>query len=213
MICQLMTALLSLSTPAHAGGTVVVSNQSSYEIHNLFLSSSSSPSWEDDKLGQTVLTRGGTFALGGIGCDTYDVKLVDEDGDVCEVKGVPLCEGTETWVIDDSTLIGCQMQTMGSAPAPAAMLQMVNYSDWTITQLYLSSSSSPNWGPDQLGSTVVSSGGGSFALGGIACDTYDVKLVDEDSDECILKGVPLCGGQEQWTVTSEDLLACQMASQ
>jgi len=220
MILRLSTALLalSMSSVAVAGTTVVVSNQSSYDVHNLYLSSSSSPSWEADRLGDIVLSTGSTFALAGIECDTYDVKIVDEDGDNCEIKGVPLCTESETWVIDDAALIGCQMETQAAGAATpaaptAASLQMVNMSDWTITELYLSSSSSSSWGPDQLGATVVTSGGGSFSLSGIACDNYDTRLVDEDGDECVLQGVPLCGGQEQWVVTSEDLLACQMQSQ
>jgi len=216
MTLRLSAALLalSLSPVAAAGTTVVVSNQSSYDVHNLYLSSSSDPSWGADQLGEIVLSTGSTFALAGIECDTYDVKIVDEDSDNCEIKGVPLCTDTETWVIDDSALIGCQMETQATTTAASgASLQMVNMSDWTITELYLSSSSSSEWGPDQLGANVVTSGGGTFSLTGIACDSYDTRLVDEDGDQCMLQGVPLCGGSEQWVVTSEDLLACQQASQ
>ena len=217
MVLRLSLALTAaLSAPAYAGGgTVVVTNQSSFDIDELYLSPSASPSWEDDKLGDLTLTRGNTFALTGLACDVYDARVIDEDGDTCEIKAVRLCGETQTWVIDDDALIGCQQKTQAaSARGPGlASLTLVNRSDWTLTELYLSATSRSSWGPDQLGEGVVGAGGGSVALNGIACDSYDVRLVDEDGDECLLSDVALCGGREQWVITSEDLLACQNMSQ
>lgn len=90
-------------------------------------------------------------------------------------------------------------------------VELVNRSDWDIYELYLSPVDDEEWGADQLGEEVIESGG-SFLLYGIPCDDYDVLLVDEDGDECVLEAVDLCGDSEQWVITSKDLLACQWGS-
>jgi hypothetical protein len=55
--------------------------------------------------------------------------------------------------------------------------------------------------------------GETFTLHGIPCDAWDVKLVDEDGDECIVPDVDLCKSKEVWEITSKDLLKCQAASE
>ena len=102
-----------------------------------------------------------------------------------------------------------------SSPALAqkrASVKVSNKSDWEIHHLFLSSVTEEEWGPDQLGDEVISMGG-SFTLKNIPCDSYDVKLVDEDGDECVVEGVDLCGGSEGWVITNKDLLGCQQAQE
>jgi hypothetical protein len=84
----------------------------------------------------------------------------------------------------------------------------VNRSSWDIYEIYLSAVDEDDWGPDQLEDGILESGG-SFLLHGIPCDDYDVLLIDEDGDECVLEDVDLCGDSEQWAITDEDLLACE----
>lgn len=88
---------------------------------------------------------------------------------------------------------------------------LVNRSDWDIYELYLSPTSDGEWGPDQLEDGILESGG-EFLLYGIPCDDYDVLLIDEDGDECVLEEVGLCGDSEQWIISNKDLLACQWGS-
>ena len=45
------------------------------------------------------------------------------------------------------------------------------------------------------------------------CDDYDVKLVDEDGDSCVVGGVTLCADSDAWVITDEDLLACQVVTE
>lgn len=102
-----------------------------------------------------------------------------------------------------------------STPASAAdkaSVKIKNNSKWAIHHLYLSSTSDEKWGPDQLGDEVINTGE-SFTLKNIDPDKYDVKLVDEDGDECVVGGVPLSGGTDVWNITDKDLLKCQKASQ
>ena len=87
-----------------------------------------------------------------------------------------------------------------------------NGSSWAIHELYLSPSDQDAWGPDQLGSEIIESDG-RYTLNGIPCDEYDVRLVDEDGDECVVREVDLCGDNATWRITDEDLLACQVESE
>jgi hypothetical protein len=83
-----------------------------------------------------------------------------------------------------------------------------NKSKWDIHHFFLSSSENDEWGPDQLGDDVLESGG-SFTLTGIPCDEYDVQLVDEDDDECVVEAVDICGSNDSWVITNDDLLGCE----
>lgn len=83
-----------------------------------------------------------------------------------------------------------------------------NKSKWDIHQFFLSPSGEDEWGPDQLGDEVIETGG-SFLLHSIPCDEYDVKLVDEDEDECVVEAVDLCASSQVWTITNDDLLECE----
>ena len=99
-----------------------------------------------------------------------------------------------------------------AALVPAAVfanaVEILNSSDWTLVHFYLSPVDEEDWGADQLGDEVIGSGD-SFTLTGVPCDSYDVKLVDEDGDECVVPEVDICGGDQGWEVTSDDLLECE----
>lgn len=99
-----------------------------------------------------------------------------------------------------------------AAKGKKASVKIVNKSDWEIHHFFLSSTEDDEWGPDQLGDDVISTGE-SFTLKSIPCDSYDVKLIDEDDDECVVEDVDICGGSEQWTITNRILLGCQEASE
>ncbi len=98
------------------------------------------------------------------------------------------------------------------AAAKKAAVTVVNKSDWQIHQFFLSPVDTDEWGPDQLGDQVIGTGD-SFKLTDIDCSSYDVKLVDEDEDECVVGGVDICGSGQTWTITSDDLLDCQVATE
>lgn len=101
---------LLLAAPAFAAkhATVKVVNQSKWEIHHLFLSSSSDEEWGDDQLGEDVLAKGDSITLTDIDCDTYDIKVVDEDGDECIIEEVDLCRDNSYWKITDKDLLACE---------------------------------------------------------------------------------------------------------
>jgi len=93
-----------------------------------------------------------------------------------------------------------------------ATIKVVNQSKWEIHHLYLSSADDKKWGPDQLGDDVLRTGA-SFTLTNIDCDKYDIKVVDEDGDECVVENVSLCGEELTWKITDKVLLKCENESQ
>ncbi|HKR62262.1 MAG TPA: hypothetical protein VJZ00_00920 [Thermoanaerobaculia bacterium] len=95
-----------------------------------------------------------------------------------------------------------------SAAKKKATVKVINQSKWEIHHLYLSSSTEDDWGPDQLGEDVLTKGD-SITLTNIDCDTYDVKVVDEDGDECVIEEVDLCGDASYWKITDKALLECE----
>ena len=89
-----------------------------------------------------------------------------------------------------------------------ATVKVINQSKWEIHHLYLSSTDEQEWGPDQLGEEVLGKGD-SFTITDIPCDTYDVQVVDEDGDECVIEQVDLCKDNSYWKITDKDLLECE----
>jgi len=98
-----------------------------------------------------------------------------------------------------------------AAQAQKSDVVIKNKSDWEIHQFFLSPVDTDKWGPDQLQDQIIATGG-TFTLQGVPCDSYDVKLVDEDADECVVPGVDICGDNQGWVINNDDLLECQAGS-
>lgn len=108
-------------------------------------------------------------------------------------------------------VVGTASVTAMAADKKKASVKVVNQSDWSIDKLFMSPVNESKWGPDQFGDEVVEKGE-TFTLTDVPCDTWDVKLVDEDGDVCIVEDVDICASSETWTITSKDLLKCQKAT-
>ena len=98
----------------------------------------------------------------------------------------------------------------GLAPATATAqrrghytLLIENDSRYDIYHLYMSHTIENNWGPDQLGSEALGSGE-TFSLGNIPAGEYDVKVVDEDDDDCVLNDIAIVNDTE-WSLTTDIL--------
>jgi len=102
----LVAALAAVATVAYASD-LVIKNKSAWDIQRIYISSTDADSWGDDQLDDDILKSGQTLTLHGVECDYYDVKLVDEDGDKCELRNVKLC-GDNVWTIDDDELLKCE---------------------------------------------------------------------------------------------------------
>ena len=95
-----------------------------------------------------------------------------------------------------------------TAAKKKATIKIINQSKWEIHHLYLSPSNNKHWGPDQLGEDVLKKGE-SFTLTNIDCDDYDIRVVDEDGDECVIEEQSLCSDSSYWKITDKELLDCE----
>ena len=102
--------LVAFAVPAFARrkATVKIVNQSKWEIHHLFLSSSDDEEWGLDQLEDSILVKGDSILITDIPCNTYDVKVVDEDGDECVIEQADLCRDSSYWKITDKALLECE---------------------------------------------------------------------------------------------------------
>ena len=105
-----------------------------------------------------------------------------------------------------SVLLLCFVAT--TAYAKKATVKLINQSKWEIHHIYLSPTNDDDWGPDQLEDDILEKGQ-SLTLTGITCGTYDIKVVDEDGDECVIERVQLCNDHSYWKITDKDLLECE----
>ena len=92
--------------------------------------------------------------------------------------------------------------------AKKATVKIINQSKWEIHHIFLSSSEDEEWGPDQLEDDILAKGD-SLTLTDIECNDYDIRVVDEDGDECVIEQVDLCGDHSYWKITDKDLLECE----
>ena len=103
-------AAACVSFGAVAGSTVQIHNTSAWNIHELYISPTSTEEWGDDLLGDQIVQTGQYAELGDVPCNDYDVRIVDEDGDVCIVSEVALCDDA-AYTLDDEDLLTCEATT------------------------------------------------------------------------------------------------------
>ena len=87
-------------------------------------------------------------------------------------------------------------------------ITIVNNSSREIRHVYLSPANQDNWGSDQLGGAVISSGGGSYTLSNVSCDQTNIKVITEDQNGCFLYKIVACGDNATWTITNDAAPDC-----
>ncbi len=107
--------------------------------------------------------------------------------------------------------LACLGFVNSSAFAEGNKIKFINKSKWAISQLYLSTASDNQWGPDQLGQEVINTNQ-SFDLKGIPTGKYDLKLIDEDGDECVVKNIKIAIS-DSISISDQDLIECQVATE
>ena len=110
--------------------------------------------------------------------------------------------------------LASMLELFGSASALApsnSNVIDVNNTTCAIHEIYFSPTDESEWGEDQLGKQTIEPGE-QFTLSGIPCDKWDVRVVDEDGDECVVESVALCADTDRWVINDSDLLGCQAAT-
>ena len=82
--------------------SLLVSNESDFEIHEMYVTPVDSPTWGRDLLGAEILFPGESMLL-ALDCDRYDAMLIDETGAICEVANLDLCFDDADWIIRNNT--------------------------------------------------------------------------------------------------------------
>jgi hypothetical protein len=85
-----------------ADASLRVVNNSDFVIDQIYLTEVGSSTWGPNLLRGDALFPDEELLL-GVGCDTYDALVVDEDGVDCEINNVDLCLNDSTWVIRNNT--------------------------------------------------------------------------------------------------------------
>jgi hypothetical protein len=106
-------------------------------------------------------------------------------------------------------LVMLALPLASQAQPQKAVFMIVNRSDWDIHGLFLSPTHKDTWGPDQLGDEVIKHGGGSYTIHSIPCGHYDIKVIDEDGDACVIEDVIMCKDHTHWDITNKELANCE----
>jgi len=96
---------------------------------------------------------------------------------------------------------------LSNAYSPTTAIQIVNNSSREIRHVFLSPPDQNNWGPDQLGNSVIAANGGSVTINA-SCSGSSIKVIAEDQDGCFSYQVVTCSESASWTITNNTTRDC-----
>lgn len=117
-----------------------------------------------------------------------------------------LLQTTSTLLLAGLLSAGCGDEVVDASDLQST-LTIENDSDYAFIEMYLSPVDASSWGPDLLGSDILSPGE-AIEIGGIDCDNYDIRVIDEDLDECIIDDVDICLTNDTWVIDNLILSVC-----
>ena len=106
-----------------------------------------------------------------------------------------------------TVLLGAAATALSVTSALAYEWTIENSSKWAIHEVYISPCGNRYWGSDKLGRSAIMHTGDRYGIE-VSGGCYDVKLVDEDGDVCVINKVRI-NGDESWEVTDRNLLNCE----
>lgn len=107
VVGAVLLPLLSSAKSRPAATSLRVVNNSSWEIHHLYLSAVDQDNWGPDQLNETVLRTGDSFVLNNVSCSGSQVKVISEDKDGCFLSAVASCAADATWTISNEATPNC----------------------------------------------------------------------------------------------------------
>jgi hypothetical protein len=87
-----------------------------------------------------------------------------------------------------------------------ASIRIVNNSNRTIRNVYLSHVDADDWSANQLGTSIGP--GESNTISNLTWDQSQVKVVGEDQDGCFLTSVVPVADNSTWTITNDTAADC-----
>ncbi len=142
-------------------GALDIVNETDLTICYVYISPTDAAEWGDDRLGaDNVIGAYETFTITDIPVGMYDLRADDCDNNtLVQQFGVEMTTAGVTWTISPNTVA----------------LTVINNSSYEVCYLYVSPSTSDEWGPDQLGESQTIPSGTTFTLEGIEPGLYDLR--------------------------------------
>ncbi|MCO6417521.1 hypothetical protein JYK14_15320 [Siccirubricoccus sp. KC 17139] len=160
---------------------VEVANDADQELRELYLGRPGSGERGRDRLGSSTVSPGERYRLRLRGSEcVFDMQAVFTDETEEVRRGVDLCR-TPRLAFGDPSL-------------PVREAQVENRGRRTIRELYARRVGATGWGPDRLGTSIISPQEG-FTLRVRAQECrFDLRAVFENDQEVVQEGVDLCAG-------------------
>jgi len=104
--CLVIVGIASVVVAQDHDSSITIVNRSEFAIHHLQMTPSDSSRWGRDMLGGDVLLPDEEVTI-LVACGTYDIRLVDDEGEQCVVPDIDLCDEDAEWVITTGALNRC----------------------------------------------------------------------------------------------------------
>ena len=103
LVLVLLLGVFALSAVMAWDGYIDITNDTGYSIYYIYISHHTVSDWEDDMLGDKVLSNGDTIriTLNGYADSIFDIKCVDEDGDSYPFWGINCATDDLTVTLSD----------------------------------------------------------------------------------------------------------------
>ncbi len=204
MIRSLFALMIAGFLAVSMAATVEITNGTgNYDIYYVYISPSTSSDWGSDWLGSDIINPGDTWEF-NVQSGTWDLKLVDEDGDEYILYNVPI-SGTYSWYVtlDDLGEYNYGGESTYETEGGCPITIYNDLGNWTIYYIYCSPSSSSDWGSDWLGSETLAPGESWTFY--VNPGQYDLRCQDEDDDTYTLMGISVDYDGFYWSVDLNDI--------
>lgn len=94
----------------------------------------------------------------------------------------------------------------GPGPNSSGTVTIDNASSYVLEEIRVTAVNSTTWGPNLLRGDVLFPDE-QFTIA-VACNTYDVLIVDEFNRDCVLTDLDLCFSDQLWVIDNTTLRYC-----
>lgn len=106
LLCAVVSLpLLSRATTMATSITVV--NNSSREVHHIYLSPADQDNWGPDQLNGSVISSSASYTLSGVACSGASIKVISEDQNGCFLSSIVSCSESAVWTITNEATPDC----------------------------------------------------------------------------------------------------------
>jgi hypothetical protein len=174
---------------------VITNGLGDWNIAEIWIDASDG-AWSENRITEP-LEPGDDFTVVLDEAGTYDIMIIDEDGDSYTVWGVEIDETGYSWEV---TLDDLDTGSEGDVEVTIEN-GLGSYDLWYG---YCSSTSADSWGEDRFGSEIIAPGE-SMSFSVASGDSYDFMVEDADGDTYVLYDQPIDADGFVWEVQLSDM--------